>query len=229
MANNTSWTDATDTEVLADVAALDFEALEELSDRYKTMAYSIAYRITNDRSLAEDVVQEAFIDVYRNSVRYVEGRGSVKTWLLAIVHHRAIDTIRHRRRRRTTELPGEDGVWPAALTRPDVWYEVAADLDAETVQQALAGLSAVQRVVLEMAYFGGLSQREIADQTNTPLGTVKSRLRLGLLAMRRQLESDQAAESPTEFGRLQWRTGPDGRDNGPSSQSRTVDQDALGG
>ncbi len=201
MPGNTSWTDATDTEVLADVAALDFDALEELSDRYKTMAYSIAYRITNDRSLAEDVVQEAFIDVYRNSVRYVEGRGSVKTWLLAIVHHRAIDAIRHRRR--TTDLPGEDGAWPAALTRPDVWYEVAADLDAETVQHALAGLSAVQRVVLEMAYFGGLSQREIADKTNTPLGTVKSRLRLGLLALRRQLESDQAAESTTEVGRLQ--------------------------
>jgi RNA polymerase sigma factor (sigma-70 family) len=100
--------------VLARVADGDLEALEELYDRYKTMAYSIAYRITNDVTLAEDVVQDAFLGAWRNAARYIEGRGSVKTWLLSIVHHRAIDAIR--RRRPTTQLPEREEVPPAAFT-----------------------------------------------------------------------------------------------------------------
>jgi RNA polymerase sigma-70 factor (ECF subfamily) len=180
-------TDDADRAVLVRLADGELDALETLYDRYKTMAYSIAYRITNDATLAEDVVQEAFLGAWRNAARYVEGRGSVKTWLLSIVHHRAIDAVR--RRRPTTELPDADLPPPAALTLPDVWAEVAADLDAETVQGALATLSDAQREAIELAYFGGLTQQEIADRTGTPLGTIKSRMRLGLLAMRRHLES----------------------------------------
>jgi RNA polymerase sigma-70 factor (ECF subfamily) len=150
------------------------------------MAYSIAYRITNDATLAEDVVQDAFLGAWRNASRYVAGRGSVKTWLLSIVHHRAIDAIR--RRRPTTELPEREDVPPAQLQLPDVWAEVSATLDADTVRGALATLSDVQREAIELAYFGGLTQQEIAERTATPLGTVKSRMRLGLLAMRRFLE-----------------------------------------
>ena len=89
--------------MLVRLADGELDALEDLYDRYKTMAYSIAYRITNDATLAEDVVQDAFLGAWRNAARYVEGRGSVKTWLLSIVHHRAIDAVR--RRRPTTELP----------------------------------------------------------------------------------------------------------------------------
>ena len=178
--------DAADRAVLVRLADGELDALEELYDRYKTMAYSIAYRITNDSTLAEDVVQDAFLGVWRNAARYVEGRGSVKTWLLAIVHHRAIDAVR--RRRPTTELPDVEVPPPAALTEPDVWMEVAAGLDADLVQRALAELSDVQREAIELAYFSGLTQQEIADRTATPLGTVKSRMRLGLLAMRRNLE-----------------------------------------
>ncbi len=178
--------DDADRAVLVRLAEGELDALEELYDRYKTMAYSIAYRITNDTTLAEDVVQDAFLGVWRNAARYVEGRGSVKTWLLSIVHHRAIDAIR--RRRPTTELPDVELPPPAALTLPDVWAEVAVGLDAETVRGALAVLSDVQREAIELAYFGGLTQQEIADRTATPLGTVKSRMRLGLLAMRRNLE-----------------------------------------
>ena len=89
--------------MLVRLADGELDALEDLYDRYKTMAYSIAYRITNDTTMAEDVVQDAFLGAWRNAARYVEGRGSVKTWLLSIVHHRAIDAIR--RRRPTTELP----------------------------------------------------------------------------------------------------------------------------
>ena len=181
-----SSTDDADRDVLARVSNGELDALQELYDRYRTMAYSIALRITADASLAEDVVQDAFLGAWRNAARYVEGRGSVKTWLLAIVHHRAIDAIR--RRRPTTELPDLELPPPAALTEPDVWMEVAAGIDAELVQRALAELSDVQREAIELAYFGGLTQQEIAAQTDTPLGTVKSRMRLGLLAMRRSIE-----------------------------------------
>ena len=179
--------DDADRAVLVRLANGELDALEALYDRYKTMAYSIAYRITNDATLAEDVVQDAFVGAWRNAGRYVEGRGSVKTWLLSIVHHRAIDAVR--RRRPTTELPDADLPPPTALTLPDVWAEVAAALDADTVRGAMATLSDVQREAIELAYFGGLTQQEIAERTATPLGTVKSRMRLGLLAMRRHLEA----------------------------------------
>jgi len=182
-----SVSDDADRAVLVRLANGDLDALEELYDRYKTMAYSIAYRITNDATAAEDVVQDAFVGAWRNAARYVEGRGSVKTWLLAIVHHRAIDAVR--RRRPTTELPDADLPPPEALRLPDVWADVSATLDADTVQSALATLSDVQREAIELAYFGGLTQQEIAERTATPLGTVKSRMRLGLLAMRRHLEA----------------------------------------
>ncbi|HMA46484.1 MAG TPA: sigma-70 family RNA polymerase sigma factor [Frankiaceae bacterium] len=183
---SSSAADAADRAALLRIADGELAALEDLYDRYKTMAYSIAYRITNDATLAEDVVQDAFLGAWRNAARYVEGRGSVKTWLLSIVHHRAIDAIR--RRRPTTELPDAEMPPPAALTLPDVWAEVAAGLDAALVRSALDALSDVQREALELAYFGGLTQHEIAERTGTPLGTVKSRMRLGLLAMRRSLE-----------------------------------------
>ena len=179
--------DDADRAVLLRLANGELDALEELYDRYKTMAYSIAYRITNDATVAEDVVQDAFVGAWRNAARYVEVRGSVKTWLLAIVHHRAIDAVR--RRRPTTELPDGDLPPPEALRLPDVWADVSATLDADTVQGALATLSDVQREAIELAYFGGLTQQEIAARTATPLGTVKSRMRLGLLAMRRHLEA----------------------------------------
>ena len=183
--------DDADRAVLARVATGELNALDELYERYKTMAYSIAYRITNDATLAEDVVQDAFLGAWRNAERYITGRGSVKTWLLSIVHHRAIDAVR--RRRPTTELPEREEIPPPQLRLPDVWSEVSAKLDAETVREALAVLSDVQREAIELAYFGGLTQQEVADRTGTPLGTVKSRMRLGLLAMRRVLTGDGPA------------------------------------
>src|SRR5688572_8123182 len=106
-------TEDADRAVLGRVAAGELNALEELYDRYRTMAYSIALRITADGALAEDVVQDAFLGAWRNAARYVEGRGSVKTWLLSIVHHRAVDAIR--RRRPTVELPEQEATPPPAL------------------------------------------------------------------------------------------------------------------
>ena len=193
-----SSTDDADRDVLARVSNGELDALQDLYDRYRTMAYSIALRITSDASLAEDVVQDAFLGAWRNAARYVEGRGSVKTWLLSIVHHRAIDAVR--RRRPTSELPEAEAPPPPALTLPDVWKEVAGNLDREAIAAALATLSDVQREAIELAYFGGLTQIEIADRTGAPLGTVKSRVRLGLLAMRAELtgEAADAGEADTQ-------------------------------
>ncbi|HEX5825344.1 MAG TPA: sigma-70 family RNA polymerase sigma factor [Candidatus Limnocylindrales bacterium] len=177
--------DDADRAVLALVTDGQLDALQELYDRYRIMAYSIALRITTDPSLAEDVVQDAFLGVWRNASRYVEGRGSVKTWLLSIVHHRAVDAVR--RRRPTSALPEREETPPPALTLPDIWSEVAAGLDRDAIAVAMATLTDVQREAIELAYWGGLTQQEIADRTGTPLGTVKSRVRLGLLALRRAL------------------------------------------
>ena len=189
--------DDIDRELLAGVAAGRLGALEDLYDRYRMIAYAIALRVTADPAAAEDVVQEAFLGVWRNAARYEGPRGSVRTWLLAIVHHRAVDAVR--RRRPTSELPEPDMAPPAALTAPDVWSEVAARLDADTVRAGLADLSEVQRQVLELAYYDGLTQPEIASRTGAPLGTVKSRMRLGLLALRRSLEAG-ANGSPGDTG-----------------------------
>ena len=184
-----SATDAADRAAIARCAAGELHALEELYDRYRTMAYSIALRMTSDSGMAEDVVQDAFLGAWRNAGRYMDGRGTVKTWLLSIVHHRAVDAIR--RRRPTVELPAAEEPPPSALTLPDIWPDVAAGLDRETVLDALDALTDVQREAIELAYFGGLTQQEIAARTSTPLGTVKSRIRLGLLAMRRVLVGDE--------------------------------------
>ena len=192
-------TDDADRAVLALVTAGQLDALQELYDRYRVMAYSIALRITSDASLAEDVVQDAFLGVWRNASRYVEGRGSVKTWVLAIVHHRAVDAVR--RRRPTTELPEREDIPPPQLTVPDIWPDVAAELDRAEIAAALATLSPAQREAIELAYWGGLTQQEIAERTGAPLGTVKSRVRLGLLALRAALTGDELpGDGSTEGG-----------------------------
>lgn len=180
--------------MLRAIGAGQLEALEELYERYKTMAYSIAYRITGDASLAEDVVQDAYLGVWRGASGYALGRGSVKTWIMSIVHHRAIDAVR--RRRPSSELPDPNLPAPAALTSPDIWPEVAGRLDAVEVRAALATLSDVQREAIELAYFAGLTQTEVAERTGAPLGTVKSRMRLGLLALRDALlAAERSVES----------------------------------
>jgi RNA polymerase sigma-70 factor (ECF subfamily) len=190
--------DDADRAILGLVAEGQLDALQGLYDRYKTMAYSIALRITADASLAEDVVQDAYLGVWRNASRYVEGKGSVKTWLLSIVHHRAVDAVR--RRRPTTELPDREAVPPTALTLPDIWPEVAGSLDREEIAIAMAKLSPVQREAIELAYWGGLTQGEIAARTGAPLGTVKSRVRLGLLALREALTGDAAGRGDGSGG-----------------------------
>ncbi len=168
------------------VAAGEIGGLESIYDRYHSMAYALALRITTETGLAEDVVQDSFLGVWRNASRYVEEKGSVRGWLLAIVRHRAIDAMR-RQRACVAIGEGADEVVPAALTLPDIWPEVAGRLDAEQVRRAMTALPPAQRDVIELAYFDGLTQREIAEHTHAPLGTVKSRMRLGLATLRGQL------------------------------------------
>jgi RNA polymerase sigma-70 factor (ECF subfamily) len=173
-------------ELMRQVAAGEIGGLETLYDRYHAVAYALALRITTETGLAEDVVQDSFLGLWRNAGRYVEDKGSVKGWLLAIVRHRAIDSMRRRRNGVTIGDETEEPL-PASLTLPDIWPEVAGRLDAEKVRVALVKLPDAQREAIELAYFDGLTQREIATRTSAPLGTVKSRMRLGLVSLRREL------------------------------------------
>ena len=173
--------------LLARAASGRQDAVAVLFDRYQGSMYGLALRITGDDAAAQDAVQDAFVSIWRNASRFDAERATARSWMLAIAHHRAIDVVR--RRRPITTLPDSDAVTTPALMRPDVWTEVVERLDAVTVRQALDRLSSVQREVLELAYFGGLTQQDIAARTGTPLGTVKSRARLGLLALRTELEA----------------------------------------
>lgn len=168
---------ATDAELLEGVARRDESSLAALYDRYHLLAFSLALRVVNDRGRAEDVVQDAFLAVWRKAASYAEARGSVKTWLTSIVRNRAIDVVRARR-----ESDGDDEAVLLALRdpRPGVVEQVTASLDRQTVRTAIAQLPLEQRQAIAMAYFEGLSHSEISDATGLPLGTVKSRIRLGM-------------------------------------------------
>lgn len=202
-------------QLMRQVAAGEIGGLETLYDRYHAVAYALALRITTETGLAEDVVQDSFLGLWRNAGRYAEDKGSVKGWLLAIVRHRAIDSTR--RRRNGVTLGNEtEGLVPAALTLPDIWPEVAGRLDAQQIRIALAKLPEAQREAIELAYYDGLTQREIATRTGAPLGTVKSRMRLGLVSLRRELmnmaEGSDGMGPASRAGALPLPfTGPKGR------------------
>jgi RNA polymerase sigma-70 factor, ECF subfamily len=162
------------------------EAFETVYERHATAAFSLAYRMTGTRGLAEDVVQEAFISLWRSGARYDRTRGSVRTWVLGIVHNRAIDALRrsavHERRRASDE--GIEERFESG-ERTDV--QAARRDEARELRAALEALPAEQSKVIELAYFGGFSHSEIATMLGTPVGTVKGRMRLGLEKLRGQL------------------------------------------
>lgn len=186
--------DLSDLDLIRLVAALDPAALGAVYDRHCSAAYGLALRITRDPSLAEDVVQDAFMGVWRNARRYDPARGGVRTWIMAIVHHRGIDVVR--RRREVSELPS-DSYAPGSLILPDIWPEVAGLLDRDAIAVALGTLGPNQREAIELAYFAGMTQPEIAQRTGVPLGTAKSRVRLGLLALRGAMEHNGALPPTT--------------------------------
>jgi RNA polymerase sigma-70 factor, ECF subfamily len=167
-------------------------AFEVIYERHSQAAFSLAYRMAGSRGVAEDVVQDAFLNIWRSGARYERTRGSVRTWVLGIVHHRAIDALRrtivHDRRRSSDEGVAEQ---LEARERTDV--EAARREEARVIREALDGLPAEQSHVIELAYFGGFTHTEIADMLDTPVGTVKGRMRLGLHKMRDRLGAKEVA------------------------------------
>ena len=181
-----------DEDVIRLVRRGDARAFEIIYERHSAAAFSLAYRMMGTRAGAEDVTQEAFLAIWRSAARYDAARGSLRTWVLGIVHHRAIDALRramvHDRRR-----AGDEGIEERfeAAERTDV--EAARRAEAGTVRGAMETLPADQCQVIELAYFGGFTHTEIAEILEAPVGTIKGRMRLGLRKMRAQLGEGQVA------------------------------------
>lgn len=185
-----------DEEILAAIQRQDGTALAALYDRHGRLAFGLAHRILGERGAAEDVVQEAFLAVWRRASSFRSDRGSARAWLLSIVHNSAIDRRRGRFRHEQTDVALDDLAFMLETDADDAFEEVARLLEAREVRTALQRLSTDQREAIELAYFGGLTQQEIAQRTGAPLGTVKSRMRLGLHRLRGLLEAlDPKAES----------------------------------
>ncbi|NOT25753.1 MAG: sigma-70 family RNA polymerase sigma factor [Acidobacteria bacterium] len=185
-------TQAEDRDCLRKLAAGDGEAAGRLYDRHARPMYSLALRIVTDEGDAEDVVQEVFAQAWRRAARYDSGRGAVGAWLLMMTRTRSIDRIRARRVR-----PGEQPIEGAdvlglASSEPDAASGLIDAERARRVTRALGELPLVQRFAIELAYYEGLTQREIASRLEEPLGTVKTRIRLGLLKLR-----DALVEGPS--------------------------------
>jgi len=161
----------------------DAIAFEVVFDRHGAPAFSLAYRMCGGRAPAEDVVQEAFVSLWRSGGRYDRARGSVRSWILSTVHNRAIDSFRRESARHGRDVHDEGlaELLPAATNTEG---EVQQRDDARRVRCALSELPADQRRVIELAYFGGFTHTEISEMLELPAGTVKGRMRLGLAKLR---------------------------------------------
>jgi RNA polymerase sigma-70 factor (ECF subfamily) len=181
-----------DAEALEQVARGDVAALEALYDRHATTIYSLALRIVRDVAEAEDVAQEVFTQVWTQARRYDVTRGSVAAWMLVIARTRSLDRLR---RRRAVLRPGPSDDVLAELPAPGPGADLLAATaqEAECARVAVASLPSAERDVLELAYYEGLTQSEIAERTGTPLGTVKTRVRSALQRIRQALTASGAA------------------------------------
>ena len=164
-------------------------AMEVLYERYGHILYALAYRMIHDHQVAEDLVQDAFLAVWQCATSYSPQRGTVRKWLFSILHHRAIDYIRAMRHRPVLDgARWEEIEQDEQATLPDVWERAWQNLERERVRAALLKLLPEQRMVIELAYFEGWTHSEIAESYHIPLGTVKTRMRLALLHLRKYLE-----------------------------------------
>jgi len=164
----------------------DAGAFEVVFDRHGGVAFSLAYRMCGSRARAEDVVQEAFLSLWRSAERYDRARGSVRSWILSAVHNRAIDALRREVVKEAQDVH-DDGLAERLPAREGTELEVERRDDARRVRSALVELPADQRRVIELAYFGGFTHAEIAQMLELPPGTVKGRMRLGLTKLRLSL------------------------------------------
>jgi RNA polymerase sigma factor (sigma-70 family) len=179
-----------DEALVALVARGDEDALAELYDRVSRIAYGLALRVLRDERHAEDAVQEAFLQVWRSAATFRAERAKASTWILTLVHRRAVDLVRREERRQAEPLADEG----EAAQAPEQTEEAAwLRFERERVQTALRQLPDVQREALELAYYGGFSQSELADRLGVPLGTIKSRMFSGLARLRELLD-DSAQE-----------------------------------
>jgi RNA polymerase sigma-70 factor (ECF subfamily) len=170
-----------DEALVALAARAEQSALAELYDRLGRPAYGLALRVLRDEGLAEDAVQDAFLTLWRSAPRYVPERGSASAWILTLVHRRAVDLVRRETRRRTDRLdPARESDAGAPAVDEEAWLR----LQRERVQAALRQLPDQQREALELAYYGGYTQSELAERLGQPLGTIKSRMFLGLGRLR---------------------------------------------
>jgi RNA polymerase sigma-70 factor (ECF subfamily) len=176
-----------DADLVALVVDGDADALASLYERYGRVAYALARRILNDEQLAQDAVQEVFLTVWRDAGKFDAARGQVSTWLLTMTHHKAVDSVRKEQNLRKRRAPADALEFHEAPggTEDEVWSTIRR----ERVRAALGMLPEAQRQALGLAYFGGYTQREIAKLTDTPLGTVKTRMLAGMRRMRNVLDT----------------------------------------
>jgi RNA polymerase sigma-70 factor, ECF subfamily len=180
-----------DEDLISLVEASDAEAFATLYDRHSRAAFSLSYRMMGDRQAAEDLAQDAFLKVWRSAGSYRAERGSVRTWILSIVHNRGIDQLRSQASRRRTQDKVEA---TAPRSQPsEAFAETWRNSQRDQVREALDTLPADQLKILELAYFSGYTHVEISDLLSLPLGTVKGRMRLGLKKIRDFFESRGAA------------------------------------
>jgi RNA polymerase sigma-70 factor, ECF subfamily len=172
----------------------DARAFEVVFDRHVDAAYSLAYRLSGFRGMAEDVIQEAYLSIWRSGARYDRSRGSVRTWILRVVHNRAIDLIRRDVSHHGRDVHDDTLLAPVPSPDEPVEAEVERRDGAHRVRSALGGLPVEQRRVIELAYFGGFTHTQIAQMLELPNGTVKGRMRLGLSKLRLELEEPAEAE-----------------------------------
>lgn len=178
-----------DAALVAALAADEVTALEQLYDRYSALVFSIALRVLHDHSLAEDVTQEVYLRLWRQPASFDPQRGRFISWISSVARNRALDELRKLSRRRGSENQTEEVILdlPDESRGEDPQEEAVLAEERVRVREALATLPAAQRQVIELAYFSGLTQVEIAERTGDPLGTIKTRVRLGMRKLREAL------------------------------------------
>jgi RNA polymerase sigma-70 factor (ECF subfamily) len=199
--------DGAGAELVRRIRAGDRDAVDELYGRYGRRAYSLARRILLDDLLAEDVVQEVFLSVWRNPAAFDGSRATVSSWLMAMVHHKAVDAVRREQsQRRRRDQVEDDLLLREPTAARDVEDQAWSSLVAEQVRAALGDLPPAQREALALAYYAGYTQREVAALTGVPLGTVKTRMLSGMRRLRQTLGGAAGAPAVSDAG------GPEGTD-----------------